>query len=500
MGTPQLLLLGIGDKAVSLAWLAGPLSGLIVQPLVGFASDACTSPYGRRRPFLVAGTLFTACSLLLFANAVPIARLLVSAPFAPRLALALSICAFFLLDFSIQAIQAPLRALVTDVVPRRQRAFANSYIGVFTGLGNLVGGLLTAVDLKRLLPIFPTHVQALFAAATIVLIFTVLLCVVYTPEEPLRVPGQRSVSGYEFVPDAVNYDGSPQRAAADAPNSTGGLTTALLQSGLSSDASLSSSASSQSETRDGTGWSAFKIALRNVPRPFWQVFAVQLCTWCGFFTLFVYVNTWVGRNVYLGDATAPDGSLGRGMFEKGVRLGGKGNALTALVTLGYALLLPSLLKKFGIVAVYAFSQMVEAGSLLAAPFIRGVPGQTEPSSWLRLVTLADIGMFGVVWATTMGVPWTLIGDALESDRWYAKRVGLFTTLFNASQSFPQLFVAFIAPAILASARNDPSYVMFVGGLCAVLGIVLVFALNLRPTDDPADEELGEAAVLASVHD
>lgn len=462
MGTAELLLLGISERTVSLAWLAGPLSGLIVQPIVGHASDACTSSLGRRRPFLIAGTVFTSAALLLFSNAVQLSQWLVPAQAAPRLALMIAIFAFFLLDFSIQAIQAPLRALVTDVVPRRQRSLANAYIGVFTGLGNLIGGLLTALNLTAILPIFPTDVQALFTIAALTLVLTVLICVVATPEVPLPPRGYSSI-GTDGETDGLNYDGSPLRGSANTPDS--GLASSLL---------LPAPAAQEPESR----WRVLVTTFKGIPRPFWQVFAVQLCTWCGFFTLFVYVNTWVGTNVYLGDGRAGRGTPERDTFEKGVRLGGKGNALTAVVTLTYALALPGLLERFGTIAVYAFSQLVEAACLLSAPMLRGVPGQVAPSTGLRLSVMADIGLFGIVWATTMGVPWTLVGNALDSDPWYAQRIGLFTTLFNASQSFPQLIVAFLAPVILSMANNDIAWVMFAGGICAAVGVLLVVLLRV----------------------
>lgn len=434
-GTPELLLLGMSSRAVSLAWLAGPLSGLLMQPLVGRLSDRCTSRLGRRRPFLIAGSLLTSFSLLMFSNAQLIAGVFVEESRQQRLALALAVIAFFLMDFSIQIVQAPLRALVTDIVPKKQRALANSYLGVFSGVGLLIGGLLTSLNLQKLLPIFHSDVQALFAIASAVLLVTVVGCVLSTPEN--------------VVPRGASF------------------------------ASLSSPEAEEAEEYARQRRPPME-GLKRVPRPFWQVFSVQLCTWVGFFTLFVYRNAWVGRNVFLGDGNAAMSSEARKVFEEGVRLGGKGHALMAAITLAYALVLPGLLKLFGVVRVYAFSQVVEATCLLAAPFIRGTPGQDYPSAGLRVVTLLDIGLFGVVWATTMGVPWTLVGDALESDEWYGRRVGLFQTVFNASQSFPQLVVgAAIAPIVLAISDDDPAYVMFTGGLFALCGAALVVALRVN---------------------
>lgn len=413
-GTPRLLLLGLPSRLVSLAWLAGPLSGLIVQPIVGRLSDSCLSPYGRRRPFLLGGAILTSLSLILFANA----HLLPSK-------VTVAVFAFFCLDFAIQAVQGPLRALVTDVVPRRQRAMANSCLAFFTGVGLLGGGLLTSVRLSRVFP-FATDVQALFAVAAIILLLTVGLCVAMTDEV--------AWAGYQSIADG---DGDGQ------------------------------------QEHDERG---VVEGLKSVPRPYWQVFSVQLCTWVGFFTLFVYVNAWVGTNVFLGDGSAA-GSEGRETFEKGVRLAGTANAIMALLTIAYSIILPGLLKIFGVRAVYMFSQLVEALSLMAAPFIRG--SGKEVGVWLKAAVIVDITIFGVVWATTMGVPWTLVGDALQSDEWYRKRVGLFQTMFNASQSGPQLVVAaLVAPLVLWISNDDPSWVMFVGGVSALIGAALVQILRV----------------------
>lgn len=63
--TPYLLQLGLTKSRTSLVWLAGPLSGLIMQPLVGVIADRCTSRFGRRRPFMAYGSLVVCCCLFL---------------------------------------------------------------------------------------------------------------------------------------------------------------------------------------------------------------------------------------------------------------------------------------------------------------------------------------------------------------------------------------------------------------------------------------------------
>lgn len=185
-----------------------------------------------------------------------------------------------------QAIQAPLRALVTDILPNEQLSKGNAYIGGFMGLGNLVGSLLAATRLSAIFPFFPSDAQALFAIAAAILCATVAACVLSTKEIPLiRSRGDAR---------------TPLPGSSGAPDS--GATTLLRE-----------------ERTSARVWRV----LKDVPRPFWRVFTAQLFTWCPFFTLFVYVNTWVGRNIYLGTGAAANGPEARATFERGVRLGGK---------------------------------------------------------------------------------------------------------------------------------------------------------------------------------
>lgn len=66
-GTPYLLSLGLSKSLMALVWIAGPLSGALVQPYIGILSDSCRSPWGKRTPFMVAGSVATILSLLVLA-------------------------------------------------------------------------------------------------------------------------------------------------------------------------------------------------------------------------------------------------------------------------------------------------------------------------------------------------------------------------------------------------------------------------------------------------
>lgn len=73
--TPYVQLLGIPHKWSSLIWLCGPISGMLVQPTVGYYSDRCTSRFGRRRPFIASGAVLVAVAGLLIGYAADLGKL-----------------------------------------------------------------------------------------------------------------------------------------------------------------------------------------------------------------------------------------------------------------------------------------------------------------------------------------------------------------------------------------------------------------------------------------
>lgn len=77
-GTPYLLQLGLTKSKTSLVWVAGPLSGLIMQPVVGVLADNSKSKWGRRRPFMIGGALIVAFCLLVLGWTAEIVGLFVS--------------------------------------------------------------------------------------------------------------------------------------------------------------------------------------------------------------------------------------------------------------------------------------------------------------------------------------------------------------------------------------------------------------------------------------
>lgn len=102
--TPYLLSLGLSKGQTSLVWVAGPLSGLIVQPIIGVVADESTSKWGRRRPIIAIGSVIVALSLLALGFTKEIVASFISDPDTARvLTIMTAVLSLYSVDFSINA-------------------------------------------------------------------------------------------------------------------------------------------------------------------------------------------------------------------------------------------------------------------------------------------------------------------------------------------------------------------------------------------------------------
>jgi len=173
--------MGLSDEGVSIAFLAGPICGLVVQPIVGTLSDQTTTRCGRRRPWIVAGLGLVVASFLVIGDSYAIGGALGDhRAFRPR-GLVVAISAFWVLDFSQNAVQLPCRTLVSDVLVPSGVATGNSMFALFDGLGKLTSYLLAATTLdlgrrRKSEPDWVADTRAQFAIAALV----AAVCVGYT--------------------------------------------------------------------------------------------------------------------------------------------------------------------------------------------------------------------------------------------------------------------------------------------------------------------------------
>ena len=162
-------------------WLVAPLTGMIVQPIVGYYSDRTWNRFGRRRPFFLAGAFLTSVALILMPNASHFAEYL--APMFVGGGL------LMIMDASINISMEPFRALVADKLPEEQHTLGFSVQTLLIGLGAVVGSWLPYI-LGNFLGFakeadpgkVPANVIWSFYIGAIVLITTIIWTVTKTKE------------------------------------------------------------------------------------------------------------------------------------------------------------------------------------------------------------------------------------------------------------------------------------------------------------------------------
>ncbi|EJD36554.1 hypothetical protein AURDEDRAFT_174423 [Auricularia subglabra TFB-10046 SS5] len=185
-----LLTLGMSRAGMSIVFLAGPLSGLIVQPIVGAMADALTSRFGRRRPYIMGGTIICGFAMLLLGFTRQFAGIVTPIPSAVNdgLTIALDVFAIYCIDFAVNAdlfahqcalrqyltvtpVQAADRAILVNVWPREEQECGNAWATRMGGVGSILGFFLGNGDLTSTFPLFGrTQLQILSVLSALRLI------------------------------------------------------------------------------------------------------------------------------------------------------------------------------------------------------------------------------------------------------------------------------------------------------------------------------------------
>ncbi|MEI7473214.1 MAG: MFS transporter [bacterium] len=133
--------LGASPLIFGLIWLAGPFTGMIVQPIIGTISDNLNSKFGKRRPFLLVGALLASLALWAFPNSAKITNFFAGSihqSLPVWSALLLAAVMIWAIDASVNAAQGPYRAMIPDNIPQEQHSLANSYLSFAIGLGSVI--------------------------------------------------------------------------------------------------------------------------------------------------------------------------------------------------------------------------------------------------------------------------------------------------------------------------------------------------------------------------
>jgi len=177
---------GADVEHLSLFWLAAPITGMIVQPIIGHYSDKTWNRLGRRRPYFLVGAILTALALILMPNSALMASLL------PPIIIGAGM--LMIMDASINVAMEPFRALVADKLPDEQRSFGFSVQTFLIGAGAIAGSWLPYIlseyfGVGKVAPAgqVPANVIYSFYFGAAILLGTILYTIFttkeYSPEE-----------------------------------------------------------------------------------------------------------------------------------------------------------------------------------------------------------------------------------------------------------------------------------------------------------------------------
>src|SRR5215831_8785251 len=191
------------DKDINLtlvvAW--GTLVAVVVNPLVGAISDYATFRMGRRRPFMIIGTMLNVIVLIAFA-------------FSPALPsgilLFMLALLFLLLQFSNNLANSPWSAIIADNVPTQQRGVTAGFNGLFTLLGTIVGSVVAGIIVNKndALPLYRNEIVQIFLIIAVVQIVFVAYTILTVKETPLALRESRP---FQLTPILKKFFFKPSR-------------------------------------------------------------------------------------------------------------------------------------------------------------------------------------------------------------------------------------------------------------------------------------------------
>ncbi|OMO53957.1 General substrate transporter [Corchorus capsularis] len=468
--TPYVQLLGIPHKWASLIWLCGPISGMVVQPIVGYHSDRCTSRFGRRRPFIAAGAALVATAVVLIGFAADLGHAFgdsMANDMKPR-AIVVFVIGFWILDVANNMLQGPCRALLADLSGNNQRKTrtANAFFSFFMAVGNVLG--FAAGSYTHLHKIFPftttkacdvycANLKSCFFFSILLLLTLTSIALSYVHEKPW----------------------SPEQGTA-AGNGGG---------------EIEDEEEEPAETTPVPFFGEIFGALKNLKRPMWILLLVTCLNWIAWFPFLLFDTDWMGREVYGGDSQG--NNLVLKLYNNGVRAGALGLMLNSVV-LGFASLGVELLARgfggvkrlWGIVnfllaLCLGLTVLVTklAKSTRRFATVNGVVVPLPPPSGVKAGALSLFAALGIPLAVTYSIPFAL--------------ASIFSSSSGAGQglSLGVLNLAIVIPQMIVSLGSGPFDAMFGGGnlpafvlgaiAAAVSGILALTMLPSPPPDVPA---------------
>jgi len=451
--------LGAEEGSLAILWVAAPVTGLIVQPIIGHFSDRTWGHLGRRRPYFLYGAILASVSLVLMPNSA---------------ALWMAAGLLWILDASINVSMEPFRAFVGDMLPSEQRTKGFAMQSFFIGTGSVVASLLpwmlaNWVGISNTAPegeIPPSVTYAFYIGGVVFLAavaWTVFRVREYSPEEMEAFAEEEAQAGIgAIIPPPVSAD----RFSAMAPKwlVVGAVLTALvvwvdvlqkemliLSGGLMAFGVLLYIAAARTRAGGEDGFSEVFSDLFNMPLTMRKLAWVQFFSWFGLFSMFIYMTPAVTSHVY--GSTDPTTQIyNDGADWVGVLFGAY-NAVAAL----FAFALAPLSKRLGRSNTHILG-LVAGGAGLASIYLISDP-------MVLLISMVGIGM---AWASILAMPYAILTDALPSSKF-----GIYMGIFNFFIVLPQILASTVYGALLEHLFGGASILVLVTGGASFLVAALL---------------------------
>ncbi|KAH6717018.1 major facilitator superfamily domain-containing protein [Leptodontidium sp. MPI-SDFR-AT-0119] len=417
-GTPFLVSLGLSKSFTALIWVAAPLSGIIVQPLVGVLSDTKFTAWGRRRPFMLIGAIGAVTSMLALAWVEDITDFLTvwlhlqdtNLDIKPLTITAATVLVY-VLNISIQPVQMSMRALIIEQAPPAQQQRASAWASYMTGAGNIFGYTVGYLQVEKWFerPSL-THFQGLCVTASIV-----LSCAVFTTCFFVRERDSRSMA----------------------------LTKRSRVSTLRNMASV---------PRD------LMYCYSNMPQNIRKICHIQFWAWMGWFPFLYYSTTYI-KDLYMTSEAVVSTSQ-PAITADAIRAGTLANLSFAIVAFFTNISLSLFLLR---------PNKSTSESSFTAPFSGRSSSVLGPNiSIIHLWTAAHIffslamtstffirshtsgtiliGSIGLSWSLTLWAPFAIIGHEIRTEM-NRPPTGTILSLSNVAISTPQIVAAVVCSAV-----------------------------------------------------
>lgn len=460
--------LGAEVDDIAILWVAAPMTGLIVQPIIGYLSDRTWHPrWGRRRPFFFVGAIMASLALFVMPN-------------SPYLWFAAGM--LWIMDASINISMEPFRAFVGDNLPTEQRTKGFAMQSFFIGAGAFIASwlpkLFDTMGVSNTAPenTIPDTVKYSFYVGGIVFLLSVLWTVFkskeYSPEQLNAFDDGEGEFEREEQPASWYHKNGGQHIVWGSVAIAIGLLFSyiiflnewkqdlyVLSIGMISFFGFLFLLSGlmQKRSRYKNGFVEIMNDFQFMPKTMVQLAFVQFFSWFALFSMWIYATPAITGHIY---GTTDTSSA---LYNEGANIVsgmmGNYNLIAALV----AFLLPVIAKwttrKFthflaltlgglGLISIY----FLERGMLL---------------QWLPMIGV------GVAWASILSVPYAILAGALPSSK-----MGYYMGVFNFFIVIPQLMAAALLGFILSSFfDNQPIFALVVGGISMLLAGVLTFIVN-----------------------